>query len=65
MEVYAVHRDYTFVLTEFDISATAQQGQVTEILLPGKAVGTFTLRCGLTCSGKVNVKDNDEDSDFE
>ena len=36
MEVYAVHRDYTFVLTEFDISATAQQGQVTEILLPGK-----------------------------
>ena len=65
LKVEAVDQDYIFELREFDISAFAPMGEITEILLPGAAIGTFDFICGDTCRGKVRVVDNDEDQVFE
>ncbi|OGK09477.1 hypothetical protein A2767_04070 [Candidatus Roizmanbacteria bacterium RIFCSPHIGHO2_01_FULL_35_10] len=65
LRVDAQDQDYIFELKEFDIYATAPQGQVSEILLPAKAIGTFTYSCGPTCTGQVHVEDNDADAVYE
>lgn len=65
LKINATDQDYTFELKEFAVTATAPKGKVTEILLPAKAVGTYTYKCGQTCEGKVIVQDNDADTEFE
>jgi len=65
LEINAVDKDYQFIIPEFEVAAVVPQGRVTEVLLPAKALGTYNFTCSSSCSGEVNVTDNDEDAVYE
>lgn len=65
LKINAVDKDYQFILPEFEITALAPQGRITEVLVPGKAIGIFTFTCGDNCSGEIQVADNDADTEYE